>query len=75
MRVDRHNFIHEKLHDIPIPPSEDLERIYDAMCDRQTLEKLNAYKACLWLAEVSEFEPFKACMRYQAELIKEANRK
>lgn len=75
MKVRRHDYIHDKLHDIPVPPSEDLERIWDALCDdRPFVQNLSAYSACLWLAQVSQFEPFVACMQYQAQLIKEANK-
>lgn len=72
MRIDKHDYIHANLHDIPLPPAEDLDRIYRAMtCAR--IE--SAYNACIWLANMSEFEPFKTCMLYQAELIKEGNRR
>ena len=71
MRVDRHDFIHENLHDIPLPPVEELEKIYKAM---NYAKVKNAREACLWLADISEFEPFKVCMRYQASLITNANK-
>lgn len=75
MKVSRHDYIHENLHDIPLPPQEDLERIWEALNDdRPYVRGLNAYSACLWLAQISEFEPFVVCMEYQAQLIQEAKK-
>lgn len=73
MRIDRHDYIHDNLHDIPLPPEDDLINIYQAM-QSVDISKMSAFKACLWLADISEFEPFKACMRYQACLIFNANK-
>lgn len=70
MKVGHHNQIHANLHDVPLPPRDDLERLaYMAEADRDEIAKLTPRQACIWLADHSDFEPFKACMRYQAELI------
>ena len=73
MRVERHDFVHENLHDIPLPPEDELRRLYSELVN-VNVAKMGAYKSCILLANISKFEPFKSCMYYQAELIKEANR-
>lgn len=72
MRIDRHNFIHDNLHDIPLPPEQELERMYNELPDCKAKD---AREACLWLADVTFFEPFRISMIYQAELIREANKR
>lgn len=71
MNVKKHNFIHDRLHDIPIPPQDELEKIYVAM---NYVKANNPYDACMWLASMSDFGPFKSCMLYQAELIKQSTK-
>lgn len=70
MNTDHHNHIHANLHDIPLPPAEDLERIWQAIATNQdAIRTMTPRQACRWLAYQSEFEPFRATMLYQAELI------
>lgn len=71
MSVTHHNKIHDKLHDIPLPSPDELERLSKLVDDNSiNLANMSAHEACEWLAEHCEFEPFKACMKYQAELLK-----
>ena len=70
MEVEKHDKLHEMLHDIPIPSAEELERIWCVYSSQKDyVDTLNAREACLWLAEASNFEPFCAVMRYQATLL------
>lgn len=68
--IPTHDKLHEQLHDIPIPPADELERMWNIYSnEREYVEKLNAKEACLWLAKISRFEPFTAVMKYQATLL------
>lgn len=70
MEIDRHDRLHEAIHDIPIPSQDELERIWCIYSSQKDyVITLSAKEACLWLAEVSNFEPFCAVMRYQATLL------
>lgn len=67
--VSKHDQLHTIIHDIPLPDEAELERMYRvAANDNLTFSRPS--DACEYLASISRFEPFKAVMKYQAEVLR-----
>lgn len=67
--VSKHDELHARIHDIPLPDKDELERMYNVVaCDRRTF--VYPSDACEYLASISRFDPFVSVMKYQAQVLR-----